>query len=150
MSVLFETPMRLGILWWIFSGYVSSSWVFHPLKYLETYLQSGRRNVDLDLAFSHKKRGKDLLLEIPADCLLFVSFLFSRLSSVVCHSCSLCSSPFRIVYLLLLKQLSPKHKRSFKQVNDGMFLPLVSSSTPWSLPPPFISHDEDNFALRTS
>lgn len=83
--------------------------------------------MDLDLAFSHKKRGKDLLLETPADFVLVVSSLFFRLSSVVCHSCSLCSSSFRIVYLLLLKQLSPKHKRSSKQVNDGMFLPLVSS-----------------------
>lgn len=35
--------------------------------------------------------------------------------------------PVWIVYLLLLGQLSPKHKRSSKQVNDGMFLPLVSS-----------------------
>lgn len=35
--------------------------------------------------------------------------------------------PVRIVYLLLLGQLSPKHKRNFKQVNDGMFLPLVNS-----------------------
>lgn len=32
------------------------------------------------------------------------------------------------VYLLLLGKLSPKHKRSFKQVNDGMFVFLVSSS----------------------
>lgn len=31
------------------------------------------------------------------------------------------------VYLLLLGKLSPKHKRSFKQVNDGMFVFLVSS-----------------------
>lgn len=30
--------------------------------------------------------------------------------------------PLWIVYLLLLGQLSPKHKRSSKQVNDGMFL----------------------------
>lgn len=31
------------------------------------------------------------------------------------------------VYLLLLGKLSPKHKRNFKQVNDGMFVFLVSS-----------------------
>lgn len=53
---------------------------------------------------------------------------------------SLCLSvALWIVYLLLLGQLSPKHKRSCKQVNDGMFLPVLphSSMTP---PPPLISH----------
>lgn len=50
--------------------------------------------------------------------------------------------PVWIVYLLLLGQLSPKHKRSSKQVNDGMFLPLVSSYLHDCDAPPFISHDE--------
>lgn len=86
--------------------------------------QSGRRNVDLDLAFSHKKRGKDPLQKdlsnvASKDDIVFINHLLFL---------SLCLSiPVWIVYLLLLGQLSPKHKRSSKQVTDGMFIPLVSS-----------------------
>lgn len=90
--------------------------------------QSGRRNVDLDLAFSHKKRGNDRLQKAPADDASQV-FLCVVISSHVLLLSPVCLSiPLWIVYLLLLGQLSPKHKRSSKQVNDGMFLPLVSSS----------------------
>ncbi|XP_056876992.1 probable E3 ubiquitin-protein ligase HERC1 isoform X3 [Takifugu flavidus] len=58
----------------------SESDLSQPESDEEGYTLSGRRNMDLDLAFSQKKR----------------------------------------VYLLLLGKLSPKHKRSFKQVNDGL------------------------------
>ena len=54
-----------------------------------------------------------------------------------------------IVYLLLLGQLSPKHKRSSKQVNDGMFLPLVSSYL-HDCDASFISHDEGLILSFTS
>lgn len=86
--------------------------------------QSGRRNVDLDLAFSHKKRGKDDLQKDVSDVASEDDTGHQSCVTLV----SLCLLiPVWIVYLLLLGQLSPKHKRSSKQVNDGMFLPLVSS-----------------------
>lgn len=49
-------------------------------------LQSGRRNVDLDLAFSHKKRGKDPLLNDPSNVASKDDAGLS-LSSIMCYSC---------------------------------------------------------------
>lgn len=80
--------------------------------------------MDLDLAFSHKKRGEPICRTPQMMSRLRVlSSWSSRLLLSLCLSL-----PVSIVYLLLLGQLSPKHKRSSKQVNDGMFLLVVRSS----------------------
>lgn len=79
--------------------------------------QSGRRNMDLDLAFSQKKRGR-WSAEACRDAALLSLLVFSPLSLL-----SLCLSLLvGTVYLLLLGKLSPKHKRSCKQVDRGMLI----------------------------
>lgn len=105
------------------------------------FIQTGRRNVDMDLAFSHKKRGKKLFALNQSNV---TSKNNTGLSFFICYSClSVFLIPMWIVYLLLLGHLSPKHKRNSKQVNDGMFLPLVSSYLHDCVA--FISHNEDLF-----
>ncbi|XP_066885802.1 probable E3 ubiquitin-protein ligase HERC1 isoform X20 [Kogia breviceps] len=71
----------------------SESDLSQPESDEEGYALSGRRNVDLDLASSHRKR----------------------------------------VYLLLFGQLSPRKKKSFKQVHDGpMHSQLETMSDSWA------------------
>jgi len=71
----------------------SESDLSQPESDEEGYALSGRRNVDLDLASSHRKR----------------------------------------VYLLLFGQLSPRKKKSFKQVHDGpLHSQLESLSDSWA------------------
>lgn len=71
--------------------------------------------MDLDLAFSQKKRGR-WSAQACRDAALLSLLVFSPLSLL-----SLCLSLLvGTLYLLLLGKLSPKHKRSCKHVDHGM------------------------------
>lgn len=78
--------------------------------------------MDLDLAFSQKKRGKRVVQKCDA------AAAAACLSSVVYSSRFCLSLLVWALGLLLLGELSPKHKRSYKKVNHGTSVFLVRSS----------------------